>query len=460
MDNNIKNTFNDNNLNINYQNETDIIINQYINYLVNKGIIIKQENSSSQNYIINESIKDTNSNVNSNNIYINWNKNNVIEKINNIKILKRKRFIFPQIMAHIFIEKEKKDKENKVNSYQIDKQINFKIITNNKKCLEKQLIDSISLSCFNKKKIFIIDDEIINKININSNLLKENKVLQNFADKIISIQKSNSIKMIQKAENFTIISKIKKPFEKSYIDSFYFPSKLYINNFPSVDEILDEEEEESEDKDKIDNNNINNVIRKKQLKNKLDKDNKININNINEISFYIPGNLGLFSKSNINKISKEINLSYFGYNALLNINTPNITESGSKLSNNNDDLKRININEDSEKVFKKIAHIITIEGSTPSDFISSLKELIIIGEDNNKYEVIDPDKFFNFLERKNIPITDKEKNEIIKEFGMKIEDEYQYFNYDKIEEKIYYYSKNYKGDFNDEDSMKNIKNMY
>ena len=120
----------DNNLNLNYQNENDIIINQYINYLICKGVI-KQENSS-QNYIINESIKNTNTNINIssyNNLNTinytnnnnNWNNNNTVEKINSIEILKKKKFIIPQIMAQIYIENEKNDKYNKVNSYQIDK---------------------------------------------------------------------------------------------------------------------------------------------------------------------------------------------------------------------------------------------------------------------------------------------------------------------------------------------------
>ena len=117
----------------------------------------------------------------------------------------------------------------------------------------------------------------------------------------------------------------------------------------------------------------------------------------------------------------------------------NIKNNNNKNKDNNE-IKNINknINIDSEKTFKNIAHIITIEGSTPSAFFSYLKELIIIGEDNNiRYEVIDPIQFFNFLEIKNIPITDKEKNEIKKEYGIKIGDDYQYLDYDKIEEKIF-----------------------
>ena len=84
------------------------LLNQLINYLISKGLLIKQNNSS-QNYVINnESIINSNININSNkylnaisNRNNNWNENNIIEKINNIEILRRKRFIIPQIMAHI-----------------------------------------------------------------------------------------------------------------------------------------------------------------------------------------------------------------------------------------------------------------------------------------------------------------------------------------------------------------------
>ena len=51
-----------------------------------------------------------------------------------------------------------------------------------------------------------------------------------------------------------------------------------------------------------------------------------------------------------------------------------------------------------------------IEGSTPSVYINSLKETIKIGDDDNRsLEIINPEKFFNFLENKKISIKEEEK---------------------------------------------------
>ena len=341
-----QNIFIDNNLNLNYQNENDDIkINEYLNYLISKGIIIKQENSSSLNYIINESIRNTNININSNNnlnavnyVNNNWNNNNVIEKINNIEILKRKRFIIPQIMAQIYIEKEKKEKENKINSYKIDNKIKFKIISNVKKGLEKQLIDSISLSNSENREIFMNgsrsrnknnnhfinlknksvsmnfeqENNKTNEINIYSSLPQNNnKIIKYISQRNIELKiiqtKKNSSNYIQYLENFIIFSKEKKPYEKSYNNSFFIQSKPKSkNNIQKIEQltllrkkklffIIDNqinlliypdikennlvgEEEEYEDKDENENDiyNINN-----NSNNSINSNNEINIYNIN-----------------------------------------------------------------------------------------------------------------------------------------------------------------------------------
>ena len=116
-------------------------------------------------------------------------------------------------------------------------------------------------------------------------------------------------------------------------------------------------------------------------------------------------------------------------------------------------------NEEIEKIFKNFAHIILIEGSTPSVYISSLKESVKIGEGNQEIEVIIPDKFFDFLEKKKITLTKEEKDEIIKEYGIKVEDKYLYVDYDKIVERVFEFMKNDEGISNDEDFMKNIKSL-
>jgi hypothetical protein len=123
------------------------------------------------------------------------------------------------------------------------------------------------------------------------------------------------------------------------------------------------------------------------------------------------------------------------------------------------DIEEKHKNGEIEKIFKNSAHIILIEGSTPSVYISSLKENVKIGQDNEEIEIIIPEKFFNFLENKKISVSEEEKEEIIKEYGIKVEDKYLYIDYDKIVEKIFEYMKNDEGNSNDEDFMKNIKSM-
>ena len=88
-----------------------------------------------------------------------------------------------------------------------------------------------------------------------------------------------------------------------------------------------------------------------------------------------------------------------------------------------------------------------------------MKENVKIGQDNEEIEIIIPEKFFNFLENKKISVSEEEKEEIIKEYGIKVEDKYLYIDYDKIVEKIFEYMKNDEGNSNDEDFMKNIKSM-
>ena len=101
--------------------------------------------------------------------------------------------------------------------------------------------------------------------------------------------------------------------------------------------------------------------------------------------------------------------------------------------NNNENEENIN------KIFKKFAHIILVEGSTPSVYISSLKELVKIGEDNdNSFEVINSENFFNFLNNKNVALSEEEKNQIIKKYGTKLEDKFV-LDYEKIVGKIFEY---------------------
>ena len=128
-------------------------------------------------------------------------------------------------------------------------------------------------------------------------------------------------------------------------------------------------------------------------------------------------------------------------------------EDNKKESNDNQDI----INEKVEQILKNFAHIILIEGSTPYNYISSLKETNNL-KDNNSINVINPQKLFKFLEEKKISMSEDEKNGIIKEYGIKIDDNNLFIDHDKLVEKLFENLKNDEGNSNDEDFMKNIKN--
>ena len=261
---------------LNYRSEDDLLINQYLNYLINKGIIIQNKNVS-QNYILNNSNininknivinKDINSNANqiiSSNAGNNFRcfTNNAIEHINNIQILKKKRILFQQIIAQIFIENDKrKNNNNNINFSQkliLEKKENFQIFPKGKKRLQKQLIDSISLNELSvseikeeknnefhltyKKKINNIIDKIISmaiigeKPDINNNKihsdLNKNKLINYIIKKNeeIYIQKRKLIVAIQNLDNFIISTEIKKQYQKSDINILFIPSKAKPNN--------------------------------------------------------------------------------------------------------------------------------------------------------------------------------------------------------------------------------------
>ena len=253
-----------------------------------------------------------------------------------------------------------------------------------------------------------------------------------------------------------------------------------INENNDNDKNNEHNDKDKENKDKENNDNENKEKENEGNENKDNENKDKDISNNVEKNDNINKDEETNNNENINKEEEEIKNNAENNEDINKDENTNKDENNS--NNNNDDKKEENKNnnnnsstknvekeskiiedkqniEGSEKIFKNFAHIILIEGSTPSVYINSLKELVKIGEDNNQYEVIDPEKFFNFLEKKNISATDEEKNEIIKEYGIKIEDKYQYIDYDKIVEKIFDYMKNDEGISNDEDFMKNIKSM-
>ena len=328
----------DNKYSLNYQNENDLKINQYINFLISQGIIIQQDNSS-QKYILKE---DINRNININK-KINVN-NFIIETINSIEILKKKKFFIPQIMAHIYLGNEDKikNKSEILNScQQIEKINSIQYISLIKKPFQKQLIDSIKINNeINSETINLIDKNISSKIinveelksnkyiiNINSNL-DQNKLVKYIIQKneeISILQKRIFINYIQYLDNFIIFQEGQKSYEKSFINSLFIPSNLKNKNeiqkggqlyiirkkkpFLLIDNIInlliysdeketvdeEEENEENEENEEKENNEIENMF----------DINNIDSNNSNNEINNIDNHIKLRSKKVIKSKSKN-----------------------------------------------------------------------------------------------------------------------------------------------------------
>ena len=112
-----------------------------------------------------------------------------------------------------------------------------------------------------------------------------------------------------------------------------------------------------------------------------------------------------------------------------------------------------------EKILKKFAHFIVIEGSTPNLYLNPFKEEIT--QENKIIEVINPEKLFNFMKEKKIEINEKEKEEITNIFCSRIngDNNLKYIDHDKFAEKLFELMKNDIDNNNDEDFMKNIQNL-
>ena len=272
----------DDNLQLNYEIENNYIINKYISYLIQRGIIIQHENILHKYVLTNhnktEYVYDYNS----------------IEKVNNIQILKKKRILIPQIIAQIYIGNEDANKNKKVviqseQSQQINileknyllgmppqekeplqKQINDKIVVMNKVIKPEnyeERVNNIEIIC-RKKIITLIDQGISLKIigdksNLNhTSIIQENKSINNNIQKsekreeinllqekkIIKyyIQKPENINIIenrklttfiQKMDNFNIYSKSKKPYVKCINDPLFIKGKIRKNYIQATEKL-------------------------------------------------------------------------------------------------------------------------------------------------------------------------------------------------------------------------------
>ena len=379
---------------MNYKIEEDTLINKYLDYLLNKGIIIKNQ---SNNYIL----KNLNVNENMNQI-INSNSNcqlkvfnnNVIENANNLQILKKKKILFKQLILQLFIKNDNniQNKKIKQNNYFDTKLIvkdnkeKFQIFPLGKKHFQKQLMDSISLTeisepelredknnIFKKvdnKKIFYNIDKTnsfiikgenleINKTIINSNFEKRNKITKYIIQKneeLNILQKRKVIISFQTINNFSIFTNIKKQYQKSNINTLFIPSKNKAINYIQ----------------KIEDMNI--------------------INNQNKNRFYIIENIiNLF----INSDSKEI------------MNEEEESKEGEKNEKEDDNIIEIdNIEINNNKLRAKNKRLTNKNKLKNPNDINDNKSLVIFQNENlfiaSTYDMLLLEKTWENLEKENI----------------------------------------------------------
>ena len=274
----------DNISSLNYIIKNDSKINQYVNYLIDKGIIIQQKNSS-ENFLFKK---------------VNEFTGNMIEKIDYFEILKLKRIYVVQIMAQIFIDKEN-IANDKIKINEIFKKENIEFLPKEKEPLKNQLINNIIVNgkikpnfikekindiqiVCKKPNISIIDEGIslciigkeksnLKLIPINSIFVKGQKITNN------NIEKNSELQILQKREFIRVI----KNLDRFIIKGNEKNEKK--NQIYTIDNIInlkiyseDYEEEEKELKDEInilDVNEINDI-------NNIDIENNDNINIVNE----------------------------------------------------------------------------------------------------------------------------------------------------------------------------------
>ena len=255
--------------------------------------------------------------------------------------------------------------------------------------------------------------------------------LEEFIEEILLITKEQDIFNLM---NYNyLLNKIKKvQSESNSIDGIKRVKKMYKESFTENKNDLDynfdkkesyfESTKKCDESDKIENIKDERIIKEYERTNKTNKP----ILDVRENEEY---EKEFISTNKVNKIISE---------------TKNV----------NDNQQRENVNE----IWKKLAHKIKLEGSTPSVYIDSLKE-VINGKEQNM-NVINSEKLFKFLENQEILINDEEKKELINQLKIKVDNNSSsFFDFDKVIEKIFEFIKNDRENTNDSDFMKNIKRI-
>jgi len=232
---------------LNYLKENDTLIDEYLNYLIMKGIIVQQEQSSQNLVLFNKENKFT---------------NNMIEEINSIEIVGIRRFFIPQIIAQIYIESDEIT-QNKITMNKIEKKESIEMFPLEKEPLKKQIINNIivngkSISDYNieqineieivcrRPHIILIDKGISLKVNakekpqlqemsINSIFVQGNKIVSSkyFIQKNEEINILQTKKLIiikQNLDTFLILGNIKAPNQICILEELFVQGKIKPDN--------------------------------------------------------------------------------------------------------------------------------------------------------------------------------------------------------------------------------------
>ena len=229
------------------------------------------------------------------------------------------------------------------------------------------------------------------------------------------------------------------------------------------------------------NNNKTDEGEQAQINNENENLNSNGIKNINENNIEeIKEQKGESNDNNIDNTKKEENTDSNNKDEKNkeennnNINSNNNTEeqnenvakkNNSKDNNNINDNKKeekdeATKNDDLEKKLKLIVHKIKTEGGAPANYFSQLKENKNINE--KEYEVINVQKLKEFLETKNIELTEEDIYQLKEQFGFKSENNEdvnlnEYINNENFVQKLLSIIQNESD--NDDNFMENIPKM-
>ena len=229
------------------------------------------------------------------------------------------------------------------------------------------------------------------------------------------------------------------------------------------------------------NNNKTDEGEQAQINNENENLNSNGINNINENNIEeIKEQKGESNDNNIDNTKKEENTDSNNKEEKNkeennnNINSNNNTEEQNEnvaKNNNSKDNSNINDNkkeekdeatknDDLEKKLKLIVHKIKTEGGAPANYFSQLKENKNINE--KEYEVINVQKLKEFLETKNIELTEEDIHQLKEQYGFKSENNEdvnlnEYINNENFVQKLLSIIQNESD--NDDNFMENIPKM-